>query len=185
MIARYVAALAAAVWLTAVPGSSAAVVGPNAQPVAANFSLKDLNGKVRRLSDYRGKLVIVNFWATWCPPCEREIPSMERTYRKFKHRGLVILGIEEGEGWETVEPVAEQMKITYPVLLDRDESVSRRYKIIGLPTSYLIDPRGRIVDVLVGGRNWTNPGLRARLARLLPGPSRERAGLHAKPPRRP
>ena len=109
--------------LTAVPlayANSATAPGH----FAPNFSLKELNGKIRHFSDYRGKLIIVNFWATWCPPCRMEIPSMERTYEKLKNRGFVILGIDVGENWSSVAPFVEQMKIKYPVLLDRNSTVS-------------------------------------------------------------
>ena len=166
LINRFVAAAVIA-WLTAVPlayANSAAAPGR----FAPNFSLKDLNGKVRHFSDYRGKLVIVNFWATWCPPCRMEIPSMERAYEKLKNRGFVILGIDVGENWSSVAPFAEQMKMKYPVLLDRNSTVSRKWGMIGLPTSYVIDPHGRVVDVLVGGRNWLDPKLQALLIHLLP-----------------
>ena len=146
---------------------------------APEFSLKDLNGKVRHLSDYRGKLVLVNFWATWCPPCRKEIPSMERLYRKLGNRGFVILGVEEGEGWAVVAPVAEELGITYPVLLDRDGSVSHEWHMIGLPTSYLVDPRGRVVKEFVGGRNWLDPQLQAQLLRFLPPLPSRRPVAHA------
>ena len=157
-------------------------VGPaDAAPLhaAPEFSLKDLNGKVRHLSDYRGKLVLVNFWATWCPPCRKEIPSMERLYRKLGNRGFVILGVEEGEGWAVVAPVAEELGITYPVLLDRDGSVSHEWHMIGLPTSYLVDPRGRVVKEFVGGRNWSDPRLQAQLLRFLPPLPSRRPVAHA------
>ncbi len=164
-------AAAAIVWLAAVPAGHAVPAVSTAARVAPNFSLKDLNGKVRHLTNYRGKLVIVNFWATWCPPCLIEIPSMERTYEKFKDRGFVILGVEVGEGWSIVQPFAAQMKITYPILLDQNAAVSRKWGMVGLPTSYVIDPHGRLVDVLVGGRDWSAPKLQARLMQLLPRPA--------------
>lgn len=93
---------------------------------------------------------------------------MERTYEKLKDRGFVILGVEVGEGWSIVQPLVAQMKITYPILLDQNAAVSRKWGMVGLPTSYVIDPHGRLVDVLVGGRDWSAPKLQARLTQLLP-----------------
>ncbi len=84
---------------------------------------------------------------------------------------MVILGVEVGEGWDVVQPFVEQVKIRYPILLDRDAKVSRAWHMMGLPTSYVIDPQGRVASVIVGGRDWSDPALRAQLMRLLP-PSR-------------
>lgn len=159
--------LLATAWLVAAPAAWSADA-PTVGSPAANFTLKDLNGKNHKLSDYRGKLVVLNFWATWCPPCRAEIPSMERTYEALKGRGLTIVGVEVGEGWETVQGFVEQIGAKYPILLDTSSAVSHQWHVVGLPTSYVIDPQGRIVETIVGGRDWSTPAMRDRLIKLLP-----------------
>jgi len=165
---RLAAATAAIVCFMTLPAGTAAAGALPAMRRAPDFALQDLDGKTHRLSDYRGKLVIVNFWATWCPPCRREIPSMERLYADLKGRQFVILGVEVGEDWDVVQPFVEQMKIKYPILLDRHAALSPQWHMMGLPTSYVIDPHGHITNVIVGGRDWSDPQLRAQLIRLLP-----------------
>ncbi|MHB8453566.1 MAG: peroxiredoxin family protein [Acidiferrobacterales bacterium] len=168
MSIRVAAAIAAIICFSAAPMAMSAQSASPAMRNAPDFTLKDLDGKAHRLSDYRGKLVIVNFWATWCPPCRREMPSMERLYEQLKGRQFVILGVEVGEGWDVVQPFVEQMKVNYPILLDRNAAISQKWHLMGLPTSYVIDPQGRIAAVIVGGRDWMDPGLRAQMVHLLP-----------------
>lgn len=157
-----------AVLFVAVTPAAVLAAPATAPRLAPDFTLKDLNGKPHRLSDYRGNVVLLNFWATWCPPCRHEMPSMQRAYEALQDRGFVIVGVEVGEGWETVAPFVDQMHVTYPILLDESSSISRQWRVVGLPMTYVIDPRGRVVDAIVGGRDWSDPALRARLIKLLP-----------------
>jgi len=129
------------------------------QPVAQDFSLRDMDGRLHRLSDYRGKPVIVNFWATWCPPCRRELPSMNRAWARLKGQGIVMLAINVGEDEDTIFPFMADYPIDFPVLLDRDGKTIERWPVRGLPTTLVIDPRGRIVYQAVGGREWDDPKL--------------------------
>ena len=169
MNTRIVIAIATIVSLLAGPAAaSAAMIPSGTRQAAPDFMLKDLNGKPHKLSDYRGKVVLLNFWATWCPPCRAEIPSMESMYRALKNRNFVIIGVEVGEDVASVWPFVEEQKITYPILLDRDSAVSNTWKAVGIPTSFLIDPQGRVADMFVGGRDWSDPALRARITSLLP-----------------
>ncbi len=110
----------------------------------ANFTLTDLRGKTWTLRDLRGKVVLVNFWATWCPPCRKEMPDLEILYRRFGPQGLVILGISDEEAAK-VKPFVEQQKVTYPVLLDPGRRVNELFQIEGIPKTFIYDREGKIV----------------------------------------
>src|SRR6266568_3495949 len=110
----------------------------------ANFTLTDLSGKRWTLKDLRGKVVLVNFWATWCPPCRKEMPDLETLYRRFGPQGLVILGISDEEAAK-VKPFIEQQKVTYPVLLDPGRRVNELFQIEGIPKTFIYDREGKIV----------------------------------------
>ncbi len=110
----------------------------------ANFTLTDLRGKTWTLRDLRGKVVLVNFWSTWCPPCRKEMPDLETLYRRFGPQGLVILGISDEEAAK-VKPFIEQQKVTYPVLLDPGRRVNELFQIEGIPKTFIYDREGKIV----------------------------------------
>jgi peroxiredoxin len=119
------------------------------------FSLPDLNGKMVNLKDFRGKVVFVNFWATWCPPCRDEMPSMEQIYREYRDKGLVMLGINFMEPPSTIKPFIETHKLTFPILLDSG-TVMVLYGVLGLPATYLIDRQGKAAARALGARDWTH-----------------------------
>jgi peroxiredoxin len=133
---------------------------------APDFTLRDDDGKAHRLSDYRGKVVVLMFWATWCPPCRYEMPSMERARRKLEGQGVVILGVNVGEDEATVFAFTGRYPVKFPLLLDRDGAVIARYPVIGLPTTYIIDPAGNVTHRAIGGREWDDDGLLDQLRRL-------------------
>jgi peroxiredoxin len=110
----------------------------------ADFTLTDLNGKNWTLKDLRGKVVLLNFWATWCPPCRKEMPDLEALYRRFEPEGFVILGISDEEAGK-VKPFIEQQGITYPVLLDPGRKVNELFQIQGIPKTFVYDRDGKIV----------------------------------------
>jgi peroxiredoxin len=135
--------------------------------MAPDLVLNDLDDTRRNLADYRGKVVAVNFWATWCPPCRHELPSMERAYKAYRDRGFVILGVNVGENWETVAPFLEDFALTYPVLLDKDSSAMSQWGIMGLPTTFILDTEGRITHSITGGRDWDDAGFRKHLEEII------------------
>jgi peroxiredoxin len=110
----------------------------------ANFTLTDLQGKSWTLKSLRGKVVMVNFWATWCPPCRKEIPDLEALYRQFDGEGLVILGISVDEDTAKVPPFVQQYGMTYPVLLDKGNEVGKLFRVEGIPKSFVYDRDGKL-----------------------------------------
>lgn len=110
----------------------------------ANFTLTDLNGKTWTLKDLRGKVVLVNFWATWCPPCRKEMPDLETLYQRFGQQGLVILGISD-EDAATVRPFIAKQGTTYPILLDLGRKVNELFQIDGIPKTFIYGRDGKIV----------------------------------------
>ena len=129
------------------------------KPAAVDFQLKDMNDKIHHLSDYRGQVVIVNFWATWCPPCRFELPSMEKAYHELQKQDVVMLAINVGEDADTIFSFTADYPVSFPLLLDKDASVIKQYPVIGLPTSYIINPKGQLVYRVIGTRDWTDPKL--------------------------
>lgn len=120
--------------------------------------LKDLQGNSRQLSDYRDKVVLVNFWATWCPPCREEMPSMQRLKEKMAGRPFVMLGVNSGEPLGDVEEFLRTVKVDFHILLDTDSAATRRWKVFGLPTSFLIDRQGKVRYSLTGTTEWDGEG---------------------------
>ncbi|MFH1576977.1 MAG: TlpA disulfide reductase family protein [Candidatus Margulisiibacteriota bacterium] len=128
---------------------------PKAGVKAIDFTLEDLNGQTRTLADYKGKVVFLNFWATWCPPCRSEMPSMQELYKSWDDSEFEMLAINIGEDKKTVENFAENGGYTFPILLDRDKKIAEKYMIRGIPTTYIINKEGKIVAKVVGSRHWT------------------------------
>lgn len=111
---------------------------------AVDFTLKDVEGKTWALKDLKGKIVLVNFWATWCPPCRKEMPDLDAIYKQFKGNGLVILSISD-ETADKVVPYIQQHPVSYPILLDPGRVVNSAYRIEGIPRSFVYDRDGKIV----------------------------------------
>ncbi len=147
---------------------------PVAEPYAAPpLKLADLDGKPHDLTDLKGKLVVVNFWATWCPPCRREMPSLERLNRRLGGRGLAVLAVDVGEDADTVFSFTGQLEPApaFPLLLDLDSKALQAWKVKGLPTTFVVDAQGRVIYRAVGGREFDNEGLMKQLEAHLPAPS--------------
>jgi cytochrome c biogenesis protein CcmG/thiol:disulfide interchange protein DsbE len=124
---------------------------------APDFQLPDLNDKEIRLSDYRGKVVFLNFWATWCKPCREEMPSMEVLYKNFEKDGLVILAvsIDRVTTKKEIPPFVKSLNLTFPVLVDSWGQTDKRYKLMGVPETYIIDREGTLREKVIGPRDWT------------------------------
>jgi peroxiredoxin len=136
--------------------------------VAPEFVLPDLGGTPIRLSDHRGNVVLLNFWATWCPPCRAEMPSMEKLYQVYRERGLIILAISNDvSGRSVVERFVRERGLTFPVLLNPEGDVFAQYGVRGLPTSYVLDRKGRVVSGEIGARDWSSGAAREAVERLL------------------
>lgn len=128
-------------------GSRPPVVGS----AAADFSLSDLDGRPQSLSQFRGKVVLVNFWATWCKPCTTEMPAMQATYDRLRNDGFVVLAVNELEDEAKVREHIRQYGHTFPVLMDRDNRVANMYGVFGLPVSVFIDEKGVVQEYIKGG----------------------------------
>ena len=124
---------------------------------APDFSLPNLDDKTVKLSDYRGKVVFLNFWATWCKPCREEMPSMEVLYKNFERDGLVILAvsIDRVTTKKDIPPFVKGLSLTFPVLVDSWGQTDKRYKLMGVPETYIIDQQGVLREKVIGPRDWT------------------------------
>lgn len=138
-------------------------------PLAADFSLPDIDGEMHALSDYRGQVVMLNFWATWCPPCRREMPSMQRLYAKYRDRGLTVVAVNQFEEPDLVFEFVGRLSVepTFPILFDRESRIAEQYEVKGLPTTYLLDRDGRIRYRAIGGREFDHPEVEALIESLL------------------
>lgn len=125
---------------------------------APNFSLPDLDRKMVSLADYKGKVVLINIWATWCPPCVEEMPSMEKLYQELKGEGFEILAVSIDEsGAKVVLPFMKKHKLSFPALTDSKGIIKRLYQTTGVPESFIIDKDGVLVEKVIGPRNWAIP----------------------------
>ena len=135
---------------------------------APNFQLRDMNGRNVSLSDLRGKVVLLNFWATWCGPCRVEMPAMEQLYRSFSRKDFEILAVStDAQGIAVTKPFQREMGFTFPVLHDADFRIGMRYGARTLPMTFLIDPQGIIRKRIFGARDWNTPEGRRLVQSLL------------------
>ena len=138
---------------------------------APTFSLPDIQGNDRHLSEFRGKVVLLNFWATWCGPCALEMPSMEQLYQEFRDKGFEILAVSSDlQGQRITKPFREQFGLTFPILHDLRHEVGSSYHIRSIPASVLIDKGGVIVYRVPGARDWYSGKARRMIRQLLDTP---------------
>ena len=121
---------------------------------APSFVLSDLERKEHRLSDYAGKVLVVNFWASWCVPCREELPAMNRAAEKLREQPVVWLAVNVGEDREAVTAFTADYPIDFTVLLDRSGRVSQDWQVIGMPTTFILDPQGYVKHRIAGKREW-------------------------------
>ena len=145
--------------------------GPRVGQPLADFTLPDMNGEPVHLAALRGKVVFINVWTTWCPPCVEEMPTIQRLYEQMHPKGLVVLAINmDALGRQTVEPFLDRRRLTFPVLLDPESRTERLYRTAGVPESFIVDKAGLLVEKIVGPRDWAHPEILALFERLLAAP---------------
>ena len=122
-------------------------------PIAPNFELEGSDGKTVRLSDFKGKVVILDFWATWCGPCRMEIPGYVDLYKKYNEKGLEIIGVSlDRDGWTPVKPFMDSYKINYPIVMGNMQVVQAYGGINSIPTTFIINRKGEVVERKIGAR---------------------------------
>ena len=136
---------------------------------APALKLAGLDGTSHNLAQLRERVVLVNFWATWCPPCRREMPSMERLSQTLKGEAFSVLAVDVGESAEAIDLFTSQLDTapTFPILLDKRSQAMQAWKVAGLPTTYLVDQQGRIVASAIGGREFDHPDIIRAIRELL------------------
>jgi peroxiredoxin len=126
---------------------------------APDFTLPDLDQKMVSLSDYKGKVVLLNIWATWCPPCVEEMPSIERLHQELKDQDFEILAVSiDVLGANAVIPFMKKHNLSFPALTDTKGALKNLYQTTGVPESIIIDKQGNIAEKIIGARDWASPG---------------------------
>ena len=144
-------------------------IRPDEGHFAPDFVLRTLDGKTVQLSEFRGKkVVLINFWATWCPPCRLEMPTMQQIYSEYKVKGFEILAVNiEPDAKQAIRDFVKELRLTFPIALDPDMKVARKFRVIGLPVSVLIDRQGIVRAKEIGYHDWTDKASRKRVEGLL------------------
>lgn len=153
------------------PSSHSVASRPSKGSPAPDFRLMDMHGKAVSLSDFQGKVVLLNFWATWCGPCRIEMPAMEALYRSMQSKGLEIVAVSvDQQGTAVTRPFQEAMGLSFPILHDQDYEVGLTYGARTLPMTFAIDRKGIIRQVVFGSRDWNSPEARRGIAEVLQEP---------------
>jgi peroxiredoxin len=147
--------------------SKARIPVRRARAPAADFTAARLDGTQARLGDLRGKVVFLNFWATWCPPCQDEMPSMEALYQQFRGKDLEFLAVDIQEDKDEVAAFMKEYGLTFPAALDSTGRISDQYGIRGIPATFIIDREGGVIAAVVGSRDWNTPEVAAALEALI------------------
>ena len=154
------------------PFEQAGVVELKAGQHGPGFSLARFDGGQASLDTWKDNLLVVNFWATWCTPCTVEMPALEALWRRYRSRGLVVVGIsvDRGAPRALIEPYLRNLNLTFPVLVDPDTATAEAWRVTALPATFVIRPGGEVVGMAMGAREWDAPPMRALLEPMLPGP---------------
>jgi len=126
------------------------------RPSAPDFTLKDMEGEFYQLSKQKGKVIVLNFWATWCPPCLKEMPSMQRAWDKVKKDNILLWAVNVGETEDDIFAFSAEVEVNFPLLINEDQSVMQRWGVQAMPTTYIIDKKGRVAYYAIGDRQWDN-----------------------------
>lgn len=135
---------------------------------APEFSLADTAGDTHTLADYRGRVLVVNFWATWCPPCVKEMPALDRLQQQLGEAGVQVVGINMGETTDDIASFNERVPVDFPLLLSPDMSAGQDWGVRGLPTTFILDPEGRIVFEVLGDQPWDDATIVDQIRELAP-----------------
>jgi peroxiredoxin len=130
------------------------LIRPSRQKLAEDFALGTPDGKTFKLSEHRGKVVFVNFWATWCPPCREEMPAMEKLWRRYQDKGLVVVAVSVDRDPLVVRPFVKEKRFTFPVVLDPKMETAHAYGVRALPASFFVDRKGYMSLLALGPRAW-------------------------------
>jgi peroxiredoxin len=134
---------------------------------APDFSLKDLRGGAVSLTSMRGKVVLLNFWATWCPPCVSEMPSLNKLYQELRPRGFEVVAVSLDKSADGVREYISKKGFKFLILIDESNTVSKRYKVFSTPTTFLIDRKGNIVERFYGEYDWQDRDIKTKIEKLL------------------
>ena len=167
-----IVAIAGAAWMlgTRLGGQAAGaapIAGAQTGMIAPDITLQAIDGSQTTLSSLRGKAVLLNLWASWCPPCRAEMPSMERLHARLKDKGVVVLGVDLQEGKREVEDFVREHKISFPVVLDRNGSAGAAYGVRSIPTTFIVGRDGAILAGRIGGHEWDDPVVVALFEKLV------------------
>jgi peroxiredoxin len=152
---------------TASYGFGASHYIPEPGKLAPGFFLKDVNGSNVSFSEFKGKVVLINFWATWCAPCRDEMTSLNNLYKSLKDKGFVVLAISIDSSEQPVKSFIAEKGLSFPVLLDKDKSVYNSYAVIGQPMSFLIDRNGIVLGRVIGGVQWDSAEMKNKISAVL------------------
>jgi peroxiredoxin len=135
-------------------------------PVAPAFRLEDMDGKFVSLKDYSGKIVIIKFWATWCPPCRFEMPSMQRAYQKLGEDDIEILAVNVGENSDAIFTFTADYPVEFPLIMDRTSEITMAYGVAGIPATFIVSPQGKIIYKAIGERKWDDPAIIEKIRQI-------------------
>jgi peroxiredoxin len=135
------------------------------------FTLATLPGGQASLADHAGRLVILNFWATWCGPCDAEMPTLQALWDQYRARGLLVVGVsvDRASPQHVLEPYVRHKRLTFPIWLDPDMKAAQAWRVRGVPATFLVRPGGDVAGMVMGAREWDSAEMRALIERLLPG----------------